>query len=291
MKYLYSSLIILLLISAACTPEKKEYPDEAAVNTNRIVCIAKQQTEILYALDAADHLVGVDLSSTYPEAARKLPNVGYHRLLSAEGIISLKPTVVFHDGNIAPEAAVEQLKKVGVPMKEFPKPATIEETKALIRMMAFHFGKEQKAEEICMKLDADMKEAAAKRNSFKDTVKVVLIHFGRQMNTYLAVGKKSNASRIIDWAGGVNAIDAVQGMKPVSAEMIVKAQPDVILATDFGYDRMGGLEKFRELPGIALTPAGKNNRIYRVEEHDLIYLGPRTGQTVNKLIDLLHTKE
>lgn len=63
----------------------------------------------------------------------------------------------------------------------------------------------------------------------------------------------------------------------------------MILATDFGYDRLGGsAEKFLELPGIALTPAAKNGRIYRVEEHDLIYFGPRTGKNIRALAELIH---
>jgi len=277
----------VLLTFAGCN-KQHDNTKEQAINTDRIVCVAKQQTEILYALGAEKNLVGVDLSSTYPKEAQKLPNVGYHRLLSAEGIISLKPTVVFHDGNIAPEAAIDQLKKVGVPLEEFPKTNSVEETKNLITTIASIFHKEKKAEEVNKKLEEDMKQAEEKRKSFKDTVKVVLIHFGRQMNSYLVVGKKSGASKILEWAGARNSIEAIEGMKPISAEMIVKAQPDVILATDFGFDKMGGIEKFKELPGIALTPAGKNNKIFRVEEHDLIYIGPRTGEIVNKLIDLLH---
>lgn len=283
-RIIVTSFAIAFLFSCA----KQQGKEEGALNTERIVCIAKQQTEILFALGANENLVGVDLSSTYPAEAQKLPNVGYHRLLSPEGIISLKPTIVFHDGNIAPEAAVEQVKKVGIPMKEFPKTTNIEETKDLIRNMASVFGKERRANELCDTLDAQMKRAEEKRKLYRDTIKVVLIHFGRQMNSYFVVGQKSNASKIIEWAGGVNSIGAAEGMKPISAEMIVKAQPDVILATDFGFDRTGGLEKFKELPGIALTPAAKNNKIYRVEEHDLIYLGPRTGAIVNDLIDMIH---
>ena len=58
--------------------------------------------------------------------------------------------------------------------------------------------------------------------------------------------------------------------------------------TDFGYDRLGNAEKLATLPGIALTPAGKNKKIYRIEEHDLIYLGPRTGENVQMLMKLIH---
>jgi iron complex transport system substrate-binding protein len=52
----------------------------------------------------------------------------------------------------------------------------------------------------------------------------------------------------------------------------------------------GSLEKFKELPGIELSPAAKNNHIYRIEEHDLIYLGPMTGENVLKIMELVHKK-
>ena len=47
-------------------------------------------------------------------------------------------------------------------------------------------------------------------------------------------------------------------------------------------------EKFKKLPGIALSPAAKNNRIYRIEEHDLVYFGPRSGENIIKLMNLIH---
>jgi iron complex transport system substrate-binding protein len=93
---------------------------------------------------------------------------------------------------------------------------------------------------------------------------------------------------MLEWAGGKNPVEDEKGMKQLSAEIIAKANPDVILLTDFGYDRLGSVEKIKELPGIGCTNSSRNNRIYRVEEHDLIYLGPRTGENVLMLQKLIH---
>jgi len=43
------------------------------------------------------------------------------------------------------------------------------------------------------------------------------------------------------------------------------------------------------VPGVALTNAGKNKRIVRFEEHDIVYFGPRSGENILKLIHLLHS--
>ena len=76
--------------------------------------------------------------------------------------------------------------------------------------------------------------------------------------------------------------------RQISAEAVAVANPDIIIATDYGFDKMGNAEKFKELPGIGLTNAAKNNRIYRFMEHDLVYFGPRTGTNVMSLMNLIY---
>ena len=266
--------------------DKKEHLDE------RIISASKQYTEIIYALGADSSLVAVDISSTYPPEAKELPTIGYHMKLSFEGIMSAKPTLLLHHGgnySIGPEYVVRQLEKLKIPMKTFDTKATdIPTTKQLIKEMGAYFNKEHQADELCEQLDADMQKALQHRNQYSDTVKVVVMHFGQAMNIYLAVGRNSTAGQMIEWAGGIIPIEK-KGMERItSPELIAKANPDVILLTDFGYDRLGSQKEILELPGVALTNAAKNNRIYRVEAHDLIYFGPRTGENVLKLQALIH---
>ncbi|HEV7232004.1 MAG TPA: ABC transporter substrate-binding protein [Bacteroidia bacterium] len=287
-----NALLIAIVISSCGRFGNKE--EEKRKDTERIVCVSKQLTELIFALGAGDKVVAVDLSSTYPEAVKKLPTVGYHRMLSAEGIISMKPTVVFYnsgqDASIGPATVLPQLQKVGIPLKEWKGTDNIEDTKALIRDLGAYLHAETKADSLCKKLDADMQLATARLKGYTDKPSVMIIHFGRASNIYFPFGHQGAGNSMIEWAGGVNAIDTSSKFRTLSAEILVKCQPEVILATEFGYDRLGGLDKFKELPGIALTPAAKNNRIYRIEEHDLLYFGPRTGENVLKLIELIHKK-
>jgi len=280
-------ITLTAFVYAGCGRLSNKQTEEQKNQTTRIVCVSKQLNEIIYALGAGDKLVGIDLSSTYPPEIQKLPNVGYHRLLSAEGIISLNPTVVFHDGNIAPDNVIPQLQKVGIPIKEFKSPASFDSTCILIHQVAKEFDADKKADEICAKLDADMKKAAEKKKEYKTIPRVLIIHYGRANNNYFVMGKRGNQNTLIEMAGGVNAADT-SGFRLLSAESIANCQPDVILATDFGFDRLGSEEKFVELPGISLTPAFKNHKIFRVEEHDMVYFGPRTGEIVMMLMDLIH---
>lgn len=291
MKFIFFLLLTVSLFFYSCDRFSGKQKNANKNNSVRIVCVSKQLTEILFALGQGDKIVGVDLSSTYPPETKNITTVGYHRMLSAEGIISLNPTVVYYnsgtDASIGPESVIKQLKEVGISLKEYPGTPNIDSTKILIREIAKEFGVESKAEELCNKLDSDMKKASEKLANYTAKPKVLVIHYGRASNNYFVMGNKGTQNSMIIWVGGVNAADT-SGFKLLSSEVIVNSQPDIILATDFGYDRLGSDDKFVELPGISLTPAAKNHRIFRIEEHDLIYLGPRTGENVLKIMDMIH---
>ena len=96
---------------------------------------------------------------------------------------------------------------------------------------------------------------------------------------------------MIRLAGGKTAHYDAKGARQISAEAVAESNPDIIIATDFGYDQMGSMEKFADgVPGVSLTNAAKNKRIYRFEEHDLVYFGPRTGENIIRLMNLIHRK-
>lgn len=256
-----------------------------------IVSVSKQLTEIIFAVGGDTALVAVDISSTWPPAAKKITTVGYHRALSPEGIISLNPSVIWDDGNWGPAATIAQLKKVGIPMRQFDGGSTIESTEQLIRTIATEFHNPRAGDSLCARLDADMQRADSLRKTYagEPPLKVLVIHFGQAANQYFVLSHRGTQQQMLEWAGAINAADTAQKWKNLSPEVIAAAQPDVILATDYGFDLQGSVEKFKQLPGVALSPAAKNNRIYRIEEHDLVYLGPRTGQNVYNLIRLVHT--
>jgi iron complex transport system substrate-binding protein len=263
----------------------------------RLVVISQFYNEIIWALGAQDAVVGVDLSSTYPPDVKKVQTVGYHRALSAEGILSLHPTAIIHDDNIGPPQVVEQLQSLNIPMKTFnAKNDSVDDTKALIREMGDYFHKRDRAEELCRTLDSQMAASLERVKQYTDHPRVAVIHFGRASNVYLIVGRGGGgdggaASRMIEWAGGEMAVDSKGMQRMASPEIIAQANPDVILVTDYGYDRLGGsLDQIKALPGVATSNAAKTGRIYRIEEHDLMYFGPRSGENIEKVAAIIHQK-
>jgi iron complex transport system substrate-binding protein len=289
------ALLLFVLVSAMGCGRFSNPANDA--KAERLVVISQIYNEITWALGAQGSVVGVDLSSTYPPDVKKVQTVGYHRALSAEGILSLHPTAVLHDGNIGPPQVIEQLKSLNIPMKTFSaKNDSVEGTKALIREMGAYFHKEERAEELCRTLDAQMAASLEKVKQYTDHPKVAVVHFGRASNIYLIVGRGGEgdggaASQMIEWAGGEMAIDTRGMQRMESPEIIAQANPDVILVTDYGFDRLGGsLDQVKALPGVATSNAAKNNRIFRIEENVLMYFSPRSGENIEKVAAIIHQK-
>ena len=262
----------------------------------RYVVISPIYNEIIWALGAHDKVVGVDLSTTYPPEVKKVQTVGYHRALSAEGILSLHPTAIIHDGNIGPPNVVQQLQQLNIPMKTFSaKNDSFDGTKALIREMGAYFHKEARAEELCKTLDEQKSASLDKVKQYTDRPKVAVIHFGRASNVYMVVGKggggdSGGVSQMIELAGGEMAVENKGMQRMESPEIIAQANADVILLTDFGYDRLGSLDQIKQLPGVGTSNAAKTGRIYRIEENVLNYFGPRSGENIAKVAAIIHQK-
>lgn len=284
--------LALLCLLPACERFKAHAGDTAG--SQRIVCIGQAYNEMIYALGAQANLVGVDYSSTFPPEVKKLPTVGYHRALSAEGILSLHPTLIIHDNNIGPDNVVRQLQALHVPMKTFQaKNDSVAGTQALLREMGAFFHQEKRANDLCAQMDREMAAAAVAVKNYKTTPRVAVIHFGRASNVYLLVGNggggdASTAGKMVELAGGQMAVQQSGMQRMASPEIVAKSNPEVILMTEYGFDRLGSMDQAKTLPGVAETDAARHNRIYRVPEHELMYFGPGTGESITELAKLIH---
>jgi iron complex transport system substrate-binding protein len=283
-------VFLILIIFVSCGRfGNKETGDK---KDRRIVCLSKHLTEMVFALGKGHNLVAVDLSSTYPDSAKLLKTVGYHRALSPESIIAMNPDLVIHSNDIGPGNVLPQITNAGLNVKAFGGANTIDSARLLLKELGKFFGVETKADSLIKKMDADIARAADSLKALhpSDTPRVMVIHFGRANNVYFVMsGRKGVADKMINLAGGKVVTYDAKGARQLSAEAVAEANPDIIIATDYGYDKMGSMEKFiTDVPGISLTNAGKNKRIVRFEEHDLIYFGPRSGENIIQLMKLLH---
>ena len=253
---------------------------------SRIVSIGGPVTEIVYALGAGDEVVGVDTSSTYPEPASRLPQVGYQRRLSAEGVLSLQPDVVLATSDAGPPAALEQLKAV-VKVVEVPAVYSIAGAEAKIRLIARILGREPQGEQLVAALHRDLAAAQALLDKVR-TQPTVLFLYARGLGTLFVSGTGTAADAMIRLAGGVNAVTEYEDFKPFTSEAVVAAAPEVLLMLERGLDSVGGVEGLLKLPGMALTEAARQQRIVAMDDLYLSGFGPRLGAAIRDMAILLH---
>ena len=264
--------------------------DVTVTDVDRIVPLSGDVAEIVWRLGLGGSIVGVDVSAVYPpEVMGPLPKVGFERQLSAEGVLSLDPTVVIGKEQAGPPEVLEQIRSAGVPVVIVPEPQTIEAPAEKIRAVAAALGLVEAGEELANEVQSEI-DAARTLATQAETQPRVLFIYVRAGGTQLIGGAGSVADAMIEAAGGLDAgVEAgIQGFQPVTAEAIVAAQPDVIIAPSSGVESIGGLEAFLAIPGIAETPAAENDRILVYDDLRFLGMTPRTGEMLMELTLALH---
>lgn len=274
----------LLLLSA---PASAVEEGDVFKDASRIVSIGGSLTEIVYALGEEGRLIARDSTSLYPEAALTLPDVGYMRALSPEGVLSVNPTAILALHGSGPKEAVEVLKKASVQYIEAPDQFDREGILIKIRAVGKALGVDAKAETLAATVDADI-AAAEKLTADLTQRKRVLFILSTQGGKLLASGTNTAADGIIRMAGGVNAIDGFEGYKQLSDESAVIAAPDVILMMDRGGDHSAMDAELLAHPAIVPTPAGQAKAVLRMEGTYLLGFGPRTAAAARDLAASLY---
>jgi iron complex transport system substrate-binding protein len=263
-----------------------EAPANEVVDATRLITVGGSVTEIVFALGANDRLVGVDTSSIYPpDATEPLPKVGYQRQLSAEGVLALSPTLVIATEDAGPPPAIEQLRSAGVRILIVSATPTLDSARERIRAVGDALGKSAEARALVATLDREMAEATARIRGERPRV---LFIYARGADTVNVAGAGTAGNAMIELAGGVNAVEGFEGYRPLTSEAAVAAAPDIVLMPSHGAESVGGAASVLDLPGISLTPAGRNRRVVTMDDLLLIGFGPRTGQAVGELVTAFH---
>lgn len=281
-KYLFFILMIVMAVTACNTADK-----QSSINTEKIVSLDGTLTEILCELGYEKNIVGVDVTSSYPESMNKLPKAGHNRNVNAEAVIAMQPTVVIAlEQGMKPEVA-EQFKTAGIPVVLLHREYSLQGTRDLVKALADTLGKPEEATRITKQIDTDL--AALPKYDTVNKPKVLFI-YARGAGTMSVAGTATAPNTMINLAGGINAAAEVDGFKPFTAEAVVRENPDVILFFDSGLESLGGAEGLLTVPGIASTNAGKNKKFITMDGQYLAGLGPRMGKAVVDLAALIHDK-
>lgn len=285
-----ASLLTLVLLSLNTFGFGQTLRDDtgepvAVGDTSSVITLGGDITEIVYALGQQEKLVAVDTSSVYPaEQVEALPKVGYVRALTAEGVLSLNPSLIIATGDAGPPEVLTQLQQAGVPLFIVSSEDSIEGAKAKISTVAEIFGVPNRAADLNRQIDLDISEAKLYTDAAKADAKPrVMFVYARGAGTLNVSGTGTSADAMIKLAGADNAITEYEDYKPLTAEAAVSAAPDVLLFLSRGLESVGGDTGLADLPGLALTPAFENGRVVALDDLYLLGFGPRVGQAVKDL--------
>lgn len=264
----------------------------ASASGRRIVSIGGALTETLFALGAHGDIVGVDTTSLFPAAAQDLPKVGYSRALSAEGVLSLRPTLIVTGADAGPPAVLRQIEATRVPLAQVHIGHSAEGLLDAIARLGELSGRGAAADALAARLRADLDAARARVTALRQGQEGprVLFVLSHSMNQVQISGHSTGAHAMIEAAGGRNAFATVRGYKPLTPEAAIAAAPDVILCTDQGLAAAGGVDGLLRAPGLAATPAGRARRVVSQEALLLLGWGPRLPQALVALADGLHAR-
>jgi heme transport system substrate-binding protein len=284
----FSSLSRVPLVAAiglcqlvAALPARPAEGVATFADTSRIAAIGGSITEIVYALGEQGHLVARDSTSHYPQAALELPDVGYMRQLSPEGVLSVNPSGILALDGSGPKEAVDVLKKSSIPFIEVPEHYSHEGILEKIHVVGKALGADARADVLAAEVDAKLKAAEKQTASIKDRKRILFV-LSTQGGKILAAGGDTAADGIIKLAGGVNAVEGFSGYKQMSDEAIVTARPDAILIMTNAGPATSDHELFSN-PSIASTPAGAARKLIRMDGGYLLGFGPRTADAIHEL--------
>ena len=268
---------VLAVVSDAGKPVAK---------ARRIVSVGGALTEIVYALGAQGELVGVDTTSLYPAVAQQLPQVGYARTLSAEGVLSLAPTQLIATEEAGPQAVLRQVRDAGVPVAVLSANNQFEGLLERVKQVGQITGRADPAARLAQALQQQWDGALGKVRQRQHAPVRVLFILAHAPNQVMVGGRQTGADAMLAYAGAVNVMGGSAGFagyKPLTPEAVIAARPDIVLVTDQGLKASGGVDGILKLPGLAQTPAGRKQRIVSQEAMLLLGFGPRMPQALAEL--------
>jgi iron complex transport system substrate-binding protein len=280
MSKIFTRLFILSVIVGlfACNNQPDQV-DEAKQSANpitdntRIVSLNGTLTEIIALAGLDNKIVGTDVTSTYPVSMHQLPKVGHVRNLQAEGILALQPTIVMAmEKEIKPEILVP-LQSAGVKVLLYSQEYTTDGTKKLIASVLKDLQQSDKQHVINTAID----EPISQLTSLSSKPKVLFI-YARGGGNLMVAGDDTPIKTFIELSGAQNAVNGFTDYKPLTPEILVKANPDVLLLFDTGLKSLEGNDGLLALPGMKETNAAKKNHVIAMDGQYLSGFGPRVGK-------------
>lgn len=245
----------------------------------------------IFGLGLGGSVVGRDISTTF-EAARELPVVtsGGHSV-NSEAIIALRPDLIITDGTVGPIDVLLQLRDAGIAIVFVDTDPSLDGVSELARQVGAALGAAEAGELLATRLHDELTAkvaeiAAVAPSTESGRVRMMFLYLRGASGVYYLFGEESGADVLITSLGGIDVAGEIglQGLKPMTDEALVAANPDLILVMTDGLASVGGVDALLDSkPAIALTRAGQNRRFVDMADGEILSFGPRTPAVLDAL--------
>lgn len=246
----------------------------------RIISVGPNVTEVIYALNKQDKLVGRTDFCDFPEEVENIESIGTLRNPSIEKIIELKPDLVIGSAHF-PQEVMEQLENLGINTVGIYRGETFEGVYEMIGDAGKLLNATQRATEIVeeMKETVSMVTEAVEGRE-KPSVYYV-IGFGKSGD--FTAGSDTFIAEMIRMAGGKNIADEITGWS-YSLERILEQNPEIVICSD----QFNTKEEFMSTEGYKQLDAVKNNKLFEMNTNLVDRQGPRLAQGLKEIAKILH---
>ena len=269
-------------------------PVEVVVESaERIIAVdmAGSLAQTVWGLGLGDRLVGRDISTTLP-GTEDLPVVtGTGHSISVESVLELRPDLVLSDGTVGPIDVMMQLREAGITLVFVREPAGLSQPAAQAQRVAAILGVPERGDELASRIDTQIAAVvdtidANIPNEPDQRLRMVFLYLRGANGIYYLFGEESGAGDLITALGGIDVAGEIgwAGLRPMTDEALIRANPDLILVMSHGLESVGGVDALVEKkPAIGLTTAGQNRRFVNMADAVVLGFGPRTPAVLDAL--------
>ncbi|WP_414054744.1 ABC transporter substrate-binding protein [Macrococcus equi] len=270
-KTLFVMMLILLVILSGCNA-KKEHSD----SQQRIISLIPSNTEILYALGLDKEIIGVSTVDNYPKQVKDKEKFDGMKL-DYEAVLKAKPTMVFAHESMeqAQEKTIKKLKSKRIKVIVVHDANSFDTLYQSITQVAHATHKEAKGKALISDMKQQVKEIAGK---YKDVIhgKKVFLEMSSHPDIYTG-GNHTLMNDLLKQLGAENIFSGIEGYQAVSAEAIVKKNPDIIISTS-GSSQKELEKEVKARNGFNHVKAVTDNQVHAINPDTVSRPGPRIAQ-------------
>jgi iron complex transport system substrate-binding protein len=290
--------LVFILLSAGCqsaNPTQRKtgrvFTDELnrpvtlAHTPQRIISLAPNVTELLFALGLGDRVIGVTTYCDFPPEAKTKEKVGDTLQPNLERLIALKPDLVVITTASQVERLAQQLDQLGIPLY-VTNPRTVRDVAISLRHLGEATGATTQAETLAASLEQRI--AAVERRVATQPKPRVL--FVLQLAPLITAGRNTFLNDLITRAGGVSISGEESADYPqFSREAVIARAPEIIIAPAFHGE--GAISESALAQAFPTTPAVRNHRLVRINPDLTSRPGPRLVEGLEQLAQALHPEK